>query len=236
MRERTFTEVARRDQIVRAAIATLAEVGYAKTSLGKIARTAGLSSVGMISYYFDGKAELMSEVVATVLAGAEAEVGPRVREAPGRLAALRAYIEASLSYIAGHPAEMAALFEISSGQRKQEESYGENIEAAGVQIVADLVAGAQAELGTPDALDPHVVAVAVRGAIHMALAQRMHEPADVSRPKARRDDDIGACRDDDMGACRDDDVGACRDDDVGARIADLFERSLRFVPPAGDPR
>ncbi|WP_051898915.1 TetR/AcrR family transcriptional regulator [Sciscionella sediminilitoris] len=209
MRERTFTEVARRDQIVRAAISTLAELGYAETSLGKIARTAGLSSVGMISYYFDSKADLMAEVRTTVLAGAEAEVGPRVRGAPGKLAALRAYIEASLEYIAGHTAEMAALFEISSGRRTRVESTEEDIEAVSVRIVAELVAGAQEELGIPDPLDPRVVARAVRGAIRTATAARVQEegsahPVDLSRE--------------------------------GPRIADLFERSLRFVPDPGGSR
>jgi TetR/AcrR family fatty acid metabolism transcriptional regulator len=43
---RTFTESARRAQIVQAAIETIAEVGYARASYARIAEHAGLSSTG----------------------------------------------------------------------------------------------------------------------------------------------------------------------------------------------
>lgn len=43
----------RRDQIIRAAIESLKEVGYAGTSIREIARRGGFNSA-LISYYFDG--------------------------------------------------------------------------------------------------------------------------------------------------------------------------------------
>lgn len=63
-----MTERARRAQIVRAAIDTIAETDYARASFSAIARTAGLSSTGLISYHFAGKQELMAEVTRTILA------------------------------------------------------------------------------------------------------------------------------------------------------------------------
>src|SRR6201996_7466435 len=99
---RTFTETARREQIVRAAVETLADLGYADTSLGKIARTAGLSSVGMISYYFTGKAELMSEVVSTVLSTAQGLVAPRVAAETTAVGRFRAYVQGNFDWLAAH--------------------------------------------------------------------------------------------------------------------------------------
>src|SRR5882757_8394362 len=61
--DRTFTENARRAQIVRAAIETIGELGYRATALARIAERAGLSSTGMISYHFRGKDDLMHAVM-----------------------------------------------------------------------------------------------------------------------------------------------------------------------------
>jgi AcrR family transcriptional regulator len=44
---RTVTETARRAQIVRAAIDTIAQLGYRNASFAQIARRAGLSSTGL---------------------------------------------------------------------------------------------------------------------------------------------------------------------------------------------
>ena len=73
--ERTFIETARRAQIVAAAIDTLAEVGYARASLGRIAQRIGISR-GLISYHFAGKDELMTEVVREVLEQGTAYMNP----------------------------------------------------------------------------------------------------------------------------------------------------------------
>lgn len=196
---RTFTETARREQIVAAAVETLAELGYAETSLGKIARTAGLSSVGMISYYFAGKAELMAEVVSTVLAGAEETVAPRVAAAPTAVERFRTYVEATLEYVATHRAQAVALMEISLGRRSQ----ATDVEDAASAIVRDLVARAQAELAGPggrEPLDPALVAVAVRGAVNHAVGHSLRR-----RPGPDADPELAA---------------------EGARLAELFTRAL----------
>ncbi|MCD2194884.1 TetR family transcriptional regulator [Actinomycetospora endophytica] len=204
---RTFTETARREQIVRAAVDTLAELGYSDTSLGKIARTAGLSSVGMISYYFSGKSELMSEVVSTVLTAAGEIVAPRVAAQETAVGRFRTYIEASLEHLADRRAEAVALIEITLGARDRERS--DELEAGATEVVTDLVARAQAELdaarestGEParEPLDPHVVAVAVRGAINSAVGRSFRR-----RPGSEADPELAA---------------------EGAPIAELFVRGL----------
>jgi TetR/AcrR family fatty acid metabolism transcriptional regulator len=59
----TFTETARRAQILRCAIEAIAESGYGRASLAEIARRAGVSK-GVVSYYFASKDELLAQVVA----------------------------------------------------------------------------------------------------------------------------------------------------------------------------
>ena len=50
----TFTETARRAQILACAIGAIAESGYGRASLAEIARRAGVSK-GVVSYYFTSK-------------------------------------------------------------------------------------------------------------------------------------------------------------------------------------
>src|SRR5579863_10448668 len=95
---RTFTETARRAQIVAAAIDTIAELGYGQASLARIAETAGTSK-GVIIYHFGGKDELLRELVAGVVAGGVAYMEPRVEAEPTGAGKLRAYIESNLAFM-----------------------------------------------------------------------------------------------------------------------------------------
>ncbi|HUA04134.1 MAG TPA: TetR family transcriptional regulator [Solirubrobacteraceae bacterium] len=106
---RTFIETARRAQIVRAAIETIADVGYANASYAQIAKRAGLSSTGLISYHFQSKDELIEQVVAEVVAAGQAYQVPRVDAAEGARGKLRAYIESNIEFMATHPADITAV-------------------------------------------------------------------------------------------------------------------------------
>ena len=64
---RTFTEIARRAQIVDAAIQMVAEQTYAAASFAHIAQRAGLDGPAVVGFYFDSRDELDAEVVAEVL-------------------------------------------------------------------------------------------------------------------------------------------------------------------------
>ncbi|HJS92813.1 MAG TPA: TetR/AcrR family transcriptional regulator [Solirubrobacteraceae bacterium] len=106
---RTFIETARRAQIVRAAIDTIAALGYANASYAQIAKRAGLSSTGLISYHFQSKDELIEQVVAEVVAAGQAYQAPRVEVADGARGKLRAYIESNIEFMAAHPAHITAV-------------------------------------------------------------------------------------------------------------------------------
>jgi len=111
--EPSFIERARRAQIVEAAIETIASAGYAGASLARIANHAGISK-SVISYHFRGKAELVGEVIKEALAKADAVMRPRVRAQRSYAAALRAYIESNLVFMAAFPTHVTALLNISA--------------------------------------------------------------------------------------------------------------------------
>ncbi|MDX6681222.1 MAG: hypothetical protein QOG94_1261 [Solirubrobacteraceae bacterium] len=167
-KKRTFTEVARRAQIVDAAIATVAEVGYANASFGRVAERAGLSSTGMISYYFEGKDELDGEVIAAVLRAAGEFVEPRMSAAQGHREWLTAYIRSNLEFVAAHPEHTIALVQIVTGSRYRAPGVGQFV-AAFEQLAERLRAG-QRERAFGE-FDPHVMAIAIRGAIDALVGQ-----------------------------------------------------------------
>jgi AcrR family transcriptional regulator len=122
MQARTFTESGRRAQIVTAAIEVIAEVGYAKASFSRIAKHAGLSSTGMISYHFAGKDDLLAASVAEIEQVTEAFMQPRIDAADGHVAQLRAYVESNIALVGEHPAAVRALIDIVKNAASQSPS------------------------------------------------------------------------------------------------------------------
>jgi AcrR family transcriptional regulator len=109
---RSFTASARRAQILRAAIETVAELGFPGASFARIAERAGLSSTRLISYHFAGKSELVVAMVTEVVSALGQFVGERVRSEATPGGALRAYLAANIEFTAAHRCEMKALLAI----------------------------------------------------------------------------------------------------------------------------
>ena len=108
----TITEIARRAQIIEAAIATIAELGYAKASFAQIAKRAGLSSTGLISYHFASKQDLNWAIVTEVIGEISAFMHERMRAATGPREALTSYIEGTIAFMQQKPDFMRALADI----------------------------------------------------------------------------------------------------------------------------
>jgi AcrR family transcriptional regulator len=112
----TFTSTARRAQFIAAAIETIAEVGYSRASLGRIAGRVGVSK-GVISYHFAGKDELVQEVVADIATRGGAFVYAQALTLPTAAGRMRAWIESVLGYLAAHRTEAVAFHEMAAGSR-----------------------------------------------------------------------------------------------------------------------
>lgn len=157
----SITETARREQIVRATIETLAELGYAKTSFTQIARRCGLSSTGLISYHFANKSELMWQVVETIVTGISQYVSNRMRTATSPPDALRTYILATTDYIGAYQADMRALLDVVLGGALSE-GMAANQQASNA-VEGILRAGQQS--GAFRDFDPMIMASVIQRAI-----------------------------------------------------------------------
>lgn len=105
--QQTFTETARRAQIIQSAIETVNEIGYHRASLAEIAKRAQVAKSAII-YYFRSKDSLLLHVVDHVFSalGALVEDAVAAEEAPD--ARLNAYAESYLDYVSTHRREVAA--------------------------------------------------------------------------------------------------------------------------------
>ena len=175
---RTFTETARRAQIVAAAIDTIAELGYGQASLARIAETAGTSK-GVIIYHFGGKDELMRELVAEVVARGVAYMEPQIDAEPTGAGKLRAYVESNLAFMGENRNHMVAIFEIALNARAADGSrlYDVSVQDTGVAALEQLLAYFQGTGEFRAGFDPHVMAMAIRAAINAVPAQLARDPA-----------------------------------------------------------
>ncbi|MFH8985688.1 TetR/AcrR family transcriptional regulator [Streptomyces varsoviensis] len=193
----TFTETGRRAQIVAAAIDVIAETGYHQASFAKIAERAGLSSTGMISYHFDGRDDLMREVVAEVMRVAEAYVRPRIEAHESAPARLRASIESNLDLLAEYPNHLPAIVEVLTNLRGGDpgmDSFLDKTEAD-LALQVERIREAQ-RAGEFCDFDPWVMVRAIRAAVDDVVRRATLEP------------DFDARR-------------------AGRELADLFDRATR---------
>lgn len=108
----TLTEQARRAQIITAAIETIAELGYPRTSFAQIAKRAGLSSTGLISYHFKTKKDLDWEIVKDIYGRLTDHMAEAMAGVPNPQAALVAYIEGLTGFMKLEPFALQAMFGI----------------------------------------------------------------------------------------------------------------------------
>ena len=163
--ERSFIERARRAQIVEAAIETIASAGYASASLARIANRAGISK-SVISYHFHGKDDLVGEVIKEAIAKADVMMRPRVTAQRSYAAALRAYIESNLAFMAAYPKHVIALLNISASTyagRREDPKAALGLGSA-VGDLEELLRRGQRANEFRD-FSPRVMAVTIRNAI-----------------------------------------------------------------------
>ncbi|WP_164670748.1 TetR/AcrR family transcriptional regulator [Virgibacillus doumboii] len=107
----SFIAEARREQIIKAAIEVLKDIGYVSTSLAKIAKKAKIST-GLISYHFSGKEDLMNNTLIYLVEQEWMFINERVAIKQTFTEKLIAFIEASLAYQVSSRTNNIALIEI----------------------------------------------------------------------------------------------------------------------------
>lgn len=176
---RTFTEEARRAQILACTIDALSEFGYSGTSFARVAERAGFSK-SVISYYFGTKDELLRQVVADVVSDAAAYMTPRIAAAgESAPAVLSTYVRSNLEYIRDHPDGIAAVTEIAIGMRADHRNPrladGPGGRAHGLKPLEEILARGQRS-GDFTEFDVRGMAWAIRGLIDGVNPRRLVDP------------------------------------------------------------
>jgi TetR/AcrR family transcriptional regulator, fatty acid metabolism regulator protein len=141
---RTFTEEARRAQIIERAIELVAEVGYANASVSRIAERSGVAK-SVVLYHFAGKDELVGAMVTRIFTAAAEAMIPSIDAEPTAAGRLRAYVRSNLGFIERHREYALALLDIWTSYRT---AGGQRLDEAAAPIPED------AELAL---LDPELI-------------------------------------------------------------------------------
>lgn len=166
--KQSFIAEARREQIIKAAIKTLDEIGYVKTSLSKIAKTAGISTA-LISYHFSDKSDLMNQLLMKLIESSSSYILARVQMESTPREKLHVFIESSLAYQGTHPSHNAALLEIIFNARTPEnipyyKLHDDEDDDAILHELREILREGQ-EKGEFGVFNVHVMANMIQGAI-----------------------------------------------------------------------
>jgi AcrR family transcriptional regulator len=175
-RPRTFTEEARRRQIIDGTIELVAERGPAAASLSAIAARAGISKAAVL-YHFASKDAVLDATMRHVLASYATAVGERVDAADGPEEMLVAYLRGTMTYMRDHPAQVRVLVEglVRDRDGARELAPGSPEQASRWQAVAGILEQGQ-ETGAFRAFDTRTLALMINGALDAVVAEWIAAP------------------------------------------------------------
>ncbi|MFI6474956.1 TetR/AcrR family transcriptional regulator [Streptomyces sp. NPDC050516] len=172
----TFTEQARRRQLIEATVDSIATRGYPATSLAAIAEQAGVSKAAVL-YHYASKDKLTEATLAHVLGQFMAYVTERVEREDDPKAALVAYVRAMIGYQQANRRHVRVIVEMlldDQGGTKLK-TPGSHDTAGRRQGLAELLAKGQ-EAGGFREFDTRTVALAIGGAIDGVIAHWLVHP------------------------------------------------------------
>lgn len=171
----TFSQATRREQIIDCTIDAIVQVGLQRTSVGEVARRAGVSK-GVVTYYFAAKDDLIFAVVAHVFDSVQASLKSHLLGlAPGRFVA--EYITTWVEYYRTNTRHMLALGEIWSGFRDESgrQRFGAQAVEGELDAVRQMLERGQAD-GSLGTFSARVMAVSMKAALNALLAQLATDP------------------------------------------------------------
>lgn len=163
------------------AIEVIAEVGWAQTSIRKIADRVGVA-MSAVLYHFGTKDNLVDAIVAEMYSAALAVVVPAVAAEPTPAGKLNAFIRANVAYFDSHRPHLAALAQIGTsyqpgdGRRFAELGLSPELrqELAALDPTAILAAGQHSGAFGDFPVDS--MAIALRGAVNAVVEKILHDP------------------------------------------------------------
>ncbi len=141
----SFIERARRAQILAAAVEVVANEGYGKASLARIARQAGISK-GVVTYHFSNKDEILEQMVTDYFNRGWEFMEPRINAQPTAVGQVKAWVSSQLEFFTSHPAEFFAMAAVMSNHLNDDgSSRYDNDNQEAVDGLAEILTAGQQE-------------------------------------------------------------------------------------------
>ncbi|MFE9557471.1 TetR/AcrR family transcriptional regulator [Streptomyces sp. NPDC006703] len=172
----SFTEQARRRQLIEATIDSIATRGYPATSLAAIAEQAGVSKAAVL-YHYASKDKLTEATLAHVLERFMAYVSERVEREDDPRGALVAYVRAMIGYQQANRRHVRVIVEMlldDQGGTKLKTPGSHDTGGRWQGLAALLTAGQEARAFRE--FDTRTVALAIGGAIDGVIAHWLVHP------------------------------------------------------------
>ncbi|MBR8743960.1 TetR/AcrR family transcriptional regulator [Nocardiopsis sp. MG754419] len=163
----TLIERVRRAQLVEVTVDLIAELGYAKTSLARIAEGADLTKAAVL-YHFPSKDALVRAACAQVLETLTEEVGAALASAPAADGPTT-YVRAMVGHLRAHPRHTRVIVEAFphlEDDHTSERRWGP---------LAGIIDTAAEARGLP-AVDSRSLAVIIGGAIDGLVGEALRDP------------------------------------------------------------
>ncbi len=157
----------------------VAEIGFARASVGELARRAGVSK-GVVTYHFAAKDDLIRAVISDVIGSMAEYLEPRLLAAeperfPERFVA--AYVTAWAGYYRSHARQVLALVRIFNAFRDESGSPNPAFGARAGDVAAiEHVLRSGQRMGRLGSFDAHVVASVIKVAVEDLLTQFVNDP------------------------------------------------------------
>ncbi|MFE9246539.1 TetR/AcrR family transcriptional regulator [Nocardiopsis sp. NPDC006938] len=168
----TFTRAARREQMIEATIATVAERGLHGASLARIAERMGIAKGGIL-YHFSSRDDLVRAALQDVYDRLTRHVVDRLSSADSVRGAVRGYVVALVGYLHDHRDEVRLIGEGFTTTQTPESADSRVRTRWGV--LADLLDAAVAETAATG-VDTRVLAITVSGGIDALVAEALRDP------------------------------------------------------------
>ncbi|GAA2800984.1 TetR/AcrR family transcriptional regulator [Saccharopolyspora taberi] len=172
----TFTEQARRQQIMERTIELISTRGYPGTSLSAIAEAAGISKAAVL-YHFGSKEKLAEATLAHVFEQFGSYLTEHVERAADPLAAVLAYVRAMVAYSGENRRHIRLITEVLLDDKGGTKLKAPGSHDAGDRwrTLAELLATGQ-RAGVLREFDTKTVSLAVGGAIDGVISQWLADP------------------------------------------------------------
>jgi AcrR family transcriptional regulator len=170
----TFTEQARRAQLIAVTIELIAAHGYGQCSLQRIADAAGITKAAVL-YHFPSRNAVVRAAYDTVITALTERMSTAIEAAPTAGAAVDAYVTTQIEHLRENPAHVRVIIEAidaNAVRAGEHVPHAEGRWAPLAGLIERAVAAGEVRAGS----DPKLLALIVAGSIDAVIAESLTDP------------------------------------------------------------